>query len=70
MTTTHGQTLTAVIEDIQRLHKRLEEEIVPALHKDFPEITDSVLDNSTSLIILAHTLVKPQLHYLGGAPQK
>lgn len=65
MTTTHGQTLTAVIEDIQRLHKRLEEEIVPAIHKDFPEITASVLDNSTNLIMLAHTLIKPQAHYLG-----
>lgn len=70
MTTTHGQTLTAIIEDIQRLHKRLEEEVVPALHKDFPEVTASVLDNSTNLIVLAHTLIKPQVHYLERCPRK
>lgn len=63
MTTTNTQVLTTVIEDIQRLHKKLEEELVPMLHKDYPSITDVVLDNSTSLIILAHTLVAPQLRY-------
>lgn len=62
-TTTKTQIISTAIADIQRLHKKLEEELVPLLHEDYPEITDGVLDNSTNLIILAHTLVAPQLRY-------
>lgn len=61
-TTTHAQTVTAVIADIQNLHERLEA-LVPLIEKDYPSISARMLDTSTGLIILAHSLVAPQIQY-------